>query len=276
MARRLESILDECLERMLGGESIEACLNAYPEQTSELEPLLRTSHVFIRKSMAIQPAPEFKARVYSRLQAMFYAKEEKAERRARIPIWRRGWALATTAILGFLLIGGGTIAASAHALPDEPLYPVKLTGEQVRLILTFSDVGEAKLHIQFAERRADEMLEMASQGKNGKISMLTEQITNHLDKAYMMVGIQIAGEGESRVLAPAPPSSSEAETYSEGKVAGELETLLRQSHAKSLATLRNALDKAPEELKPVLQQAIEGIGEDYDETISIVGNGSSQ
>ncbi len=278
MNQKLENILDECLERILRGESIEGCLKAYPEQASELEPLLKISLVFIQKSSAIQPAPEFKARVNSRLQAMFYAKQEKAERRARIPIWYRRWALAMTAILGFLLIGVGTVAASVYALPDELFYPVKLAGEQVRLTLASSDMDKAKLHIQFAERRAGEMVEMARQGKGNEIFMLTEQVANHLDMVYVMEKtpeVEVEGKGP-KMLVPAPAPSEGAEAYSKGRDAEELETVLGRSWAKSLAALRNALDKAPEELKPVLQQAIENMEEDYNKTISIIESGSSQ
>ncbi len=273
MTRKMEDILDNCLERIFKGESIEDCLKAYPEQTSELEPLLKTSLVFMQRSSAIQPDPEFKARVHSQLQAMLYAKQKKAERRARIPIWQRRWALAMTAILGFLLIGVGTLAASAYALPDRSLYPVKLAGEQVRMTLAFSDIDKAKLHIQFAERRAGEMVEMARQGKSDEIFMLTEQVANHLDKVYVMEQPPEVEEKGPKMLAPAP--SEGAEAYSKGRDAKELEIVLSQSRAKSLAALRNALDKAPEELKPVLQQAIENMEEDYNKTISIIESGSS-
>lgn len=280
MTRKIEDILDNCLERIFKGESIEDCLKAYPKQAPELEPLLKTSLVFMQRSSAIQPDPEFKARVHSQLQAMLYAKQKKAERRARIPIWQRRWALAMTAILGFLLIGVGTLAASAYALPDGSLYPVKLAGEQVKVALAFSDIDKAKLHIQFAERRAGEMVEMARQGKGNEIFMLTEQVANHLDKVYVMektpeVEVEEKGPRASApTLTPALPGGAEA--YSKGKDAEELEGVLNQSRAKSLAALRNALDKAPEELKPVLQQAIENMEEDYNKTISIIESGSSQ
>jgi hypothetical protein len=278
MTRKIEDILDNCLERIFKGESIADCLKAYPEQASELEPLLKTSLVFVQRSSAIQPDAEFKARVHSRLQAVLYAKQEEAERRARIPIWHRRWALAMTAILGFLLIGVGTLAASAYALPDESLYPVKLAGEQVRLKLAFSDIDKAKLHIQFAERRAGEMVEMARQGKSDKIFMLTEQVANHLDKVYVMEQPSEVEEKGPKMPAPtpAPVPSEGAEAYSEGKGTEELEAMLSQSRAKSLDALRNALDKAPEKLKPVLRQAIENMEEDYDRTISIIESGSSQ
>lgn len=278
MTRKIEDIFDNCLESIFKGESIDDCLKAYPEQAPELEPLLKTSLVFMQRFSAIQPAPEFKARLGSQLQAMLYAKQKKAERRARIPIWQRRWALAMTAILGFLLIGVGTLAASAYALPDGSLYPVKLAGEQVKVTLAFSDIDKAKLHIQFAERRAGEMVEMARQGKGNEIFMLTEQVANHLDKVYVMEQPPEVEEKGPKMLAPTPtPAPSEgAEAYSKGRDAEELETVLSQSRAKSLAALRNALDKAPEELKPVLQQAIEDMEEDYNKTISIIESGSSQ
>lgn len=278
MTRKIEDIFDNCLESIFKGESIDDCLKAYPEQAPELEPLLKTSLVFMQRFSAIQPAPEFKARVHSQLQAMLYAKQKKAERRARIPIWQRRWALAMTAILGFLLIGVGTLAASAYALPDGSLYPVKLAGEQVKVTLAFSDIDKAKLHIQFAERRAGEMVEMARQGKGNEIFMLTEQVANHLDKVYVMEQPPEVEEKGPKMLAPTPtPAPSEgAEAYSKGRDAEELEMALSQSRAKSLAALRNALDKAPEELKPVLQQAIEDMEEDYNKTISIIESGSSQ
>lgn len=277
MTRKIEDILDNCLERIFKSESLEDCLKVYPKQAPELEPLLKVSLVFMQRSSAIQPDPEFKARVHSQLQAMLYAKQKKAERRARIPIWQRRWALAMTAILGFLLIGVGTLAASAYALPDGSLYPVKLAGEQVKVALAFSDIDKAKLHIQFAERRAGEMVEMARQGKSDEIFMLTEQVANHLDKVYVMEKTPEVSEGRVKAVAPPAPALPEgAEACSKGKDAEELEAVLNQSRAKSLAALRNALDKAPEELKPVLQQAIENMEEDYNKTISIIESDPSQ
>lgn len=283
MTRKIEDIFDNCLESIFKGESIDDCLKAYPKQAPELEPLLKTSLVFMQRSSAIQPPPEFKERLGSQLQAMLYAKQKKAERGARIPIWQRRWALAMTAILGFLLISVGTLAASAYALPDGSLYPVKLAGEQVKVTLAFSDIDKAKLHIQFAERRAGEMVEMARQGKDNEILMLTEQVADHLDKVYAVEQAPEVEETEleekgPKMLAPTPaPAPSEgAEAYAKRGEAEELETVLSQSWTESLAALRNALDKAPEELKPVLQQAIADMEEDYNKTISIIESGSSQ
>ena len=40
MIRTFDTILDECVDRVNRGESIEDCLAGYPEHAEELEPLL--------------------------------------------------------------------------------------------------------------------------------------------------------------------------------------------------------------------------------------------
>jgi hypothetical protein len=272
MARRkkIEDILNNCLERMFDGESIEDCLRDYPWQASELEPLLKTSFALLRKSAAIQPDPEFKARVHSHLQGMLYAKRE----RAGIPIWRRKWAVAMTTVLVILLAGMGTVAASATALPDESLYTVKLATEQARVALAFSDMDKAGLHIRFAERRVMEIAQMARQGKSDEIPMLAEQMAGHLDKVGVAEKTRQAGQREPKLLAPAPilPSTPSEESEDHGEVeegyAGELKIMLSDSRARSVNVLQTALAEIPKETKPALEQAIEDVANDYDETIS--------
>jgi hypothetical protein len=268
--KKIEDILNNCLERMFEGESIEDCLRDYPLQTSELEPLLKTSFALLQKSAAIQPDPEFKARVHSQLQGMLYAKRE----RAGIPIWRRRWAVAMTTVLVILLAGMGTVAASANALPGEPLYAVKLATEQAGGTLAFSDMDEAKLHIWFAERRAIEIAEMARQGKGDEIPMLTGQMAGHLDKVGVAGKTWQAGERGPKVLAPAPalPSVSPGESEDHGEVeegyAGDLKVMLSDSRGRSVNVLQTALAEIPEETKPALEQAIGDVARKYDETIS--------
>ena len=41
--KEFDNILDECLERVIKGEDILACLADYPEHATELEPLLKTA-----------------------------------------------------------------------------------------------------------------------------------------------------------------------------------------------------------------------------------------
>lgn len=257
---KIEDILDNCLERMLKGESVEDCLRDYPVQASELEPLLRTSFAVLQKSAAIEVNPEFKARVHSRLQGMLRARQEKAEKRAIVPVWRRRWALAMTTVLVILFAGVGIVAASTGALPDEPLYAVKLATEQARVSLAFSDMDRTELYIQFAERRVTEIAEMARQGKVDKIPALTERVANHLGKVYEVEIMQDFAALEPEIRAPAPASMPDEED--------QLKKTLVESRTRSLSLLQAALAETQEADKSSLEQAIRDVTQKYDEAIS--------
>ncbi len=272
MAEKIEDILDKCLERISKGESVSDCLTTYPEQAPELEPLLKTGSALIRKSLVVQPTPEFKAKARSQLQGMLCAKSEKAETRVRVPVWHRKWAVAIAAILVVLFVGTGTAVASGNASPDEPLYRVKLTVEQVRLTLAFSGVSKAKLHIEFAERRASEIAEMARQDQGDRIPALTERLAEHLDKVYEADSTWEVRQGGPKTLAP----SDGAGDYGEGKDAEELTTMLRESRWRSLDTLENALNETPERTKPSLERAIEDVRQDYEETLFLLESALGQ
>jgi len=54
-----DTILDECLEKVFSGESLESCLAGYPDQADELRPLLETV-LGARDAADIAPRPEFR------------------------------------------------------------------------------------------------------------------------------------------------------------------------------------------------------------------------
>ena len=57
-SNEFENILDDCLERLARGETVEQCLESYPEQAAQLRPLLQTSQL-AREASAILPRAEF-------------------------------------------------------------------------------------------------------------------------------------------------------------------------------------------------------------------------
>ncbi|MDY7018507.1 MAG: DUF5667 domain-containing protein [Chloroflexota bacterium] len=277
MAENVQNILNNCIERIFKGETIEDCLKAYPKQAHELEPLLRISSAVMQSSSAIQPTSEFKDRVRSQLQEMLYVKAE--QKRAKVPIWHRRWAVALASILIIFIAGIGTVAASVNALPGQTLYPVKLASEEIRLGLTFSDVEEAKLHIQFAERRTAEIVGIASQGRDDKVFLLAEQADSHISEVEKSIEIELettpqamAPKLASPSQPPAPFMSERAESYEETAKDDRSEMVIMLSHSRTinLDKLQAALDKAPKELKPSLEQAIKNLTRNYDEAISII------
>ncbi len=64
--RQFEDALDQCVSRLLAGESLDACLARYPEMREELRPLLEVAAV-LAETPASAPAPEAKARGRQRL-----------------------------------------------------------------------------------------------------------------------------------------------------------------------------------------------------------------
>ncbi|MDD5093288.1 MAG: DUF4382 domain-containing protein [Dehalococcoidia bacterium] len=61
MKRAFDQILDECIDRLNGGESVEECLKLYPEFAAELEPLLIAALEF-RSGLAFMPSAAAKTK----------------------------------------------------------------------------------------------------------------------------------------------------------------------------------------------------------------------
>ncbi len=171
-----DDIFNECIERIIKGETVEACLTTYPEQAAELEPLLRTVADTI-KATAITPRPEFRQRAGYEFQAAI--RNLKPEKRGFFR-WQVRWVAVVSAVIVILLAGGGTVAASSNSLPDQPLYAVKLATENIRLALTPSAVGKAELYAEFADRRVDEIIKMAEKGKVAQVVKATDRMNDQL------------------------------------------------------------------------------------------------
>ncbi len=178
----IENILDECLERMLlDGESVEQCLDSYPEHADELRPLLDTV-MDARVISSIQPGTEFRDRARRQLQANFREIEEKQSKSIFAWNWQPRWATAAVTIaLVLLLSGGGTVAAAAGSMPGDTLYPVKLATEQTRLAFTFSELGKAEVYTELADKRVDEIIYLAGVNKPDQIETTSERLNGHLD-----------------------------------------------------------------------------------------------
>ncbi len=258
-SKEFDNILDECLERLLvRGETIEQCLQSYSEQADELKPLLQTA-LTAKKASAIQPRAEFKARARYQFSS---ALQEVASQRSR-PFfgWLPQWATAVTIVLVLMLAGGGTVAAAGNSMPDEPLYPVKLATEQVRLTLTPSEIGKARLCARLADRRVAEIIYLADKGDARQVEVIAQRLDKHL-VILARLASALKGDGAPKALAPLPtPAPSEEargdkEVYVEVNSRAKLRMTMARYAVNHPARLRAALEKAPEAAKPALRRAI--------------------
>lgn len=274
--KQLDDALNECLERLVvKGETIERCLASYPALADRLEPLLRTARA-ARQAAAIEPRPEFKAR--ARYQLHTALKEMAAPRKRLFTLPRRfRWATAVAMVLVMMLASGGMVAASSGSMPDNPLYPVKLAVEQLRLNLTTSALEKAELYAELSDRRVTEIVNMARKGNIALAESVTERLDNNL---RMMASLVMAQGQEKAVLesetatqtqkatSPVPTISVEAPdviptisspSLGTGDAAPDdsLRGFYQQNALNNSNILREALATAPEEARQVLLQAIE-------------------
>jgi hypothetical protein len=188
---KFNNILSECLDRILKGETVEQCLLSYPEQAKELEPLLRIASA-ARVASTIQPRSEFKAKARYEFQAALREMANKESRRRPFFSWhwqwQSGWAIAIVSVLVVVLGGGSTVAAAGSSMPDNALYSVKLATEQVQLALTSSDIDKTELNAKFADRRANEIVYLASKGDVQQVQVTAERLNTNLENMTKLTG----------------------------------------------------------------------------------------
>jgi hypothetical protein len=274
---KLNNIFDECLERLLvNGETVEQCLLSYPEYVDELESLLQTV-LATKEAVAIQPRPEFK----SKARYEFRLELQKVEPRRKLTSlsWYPRWAIAVVALLVILLGGGGIVATASNSMPDSFLYPVKLATEQVRLGLTFSDIGKAELHAKLADTRIDEIVYIVNEGKPGQLEKTAERLDEHvvfvtnlsLLESVVDESAAVDSREKAVMLAPAVEEAVEVESgvNDDDQLEGidKLRSLVSRNAANHSAVLGDVLKNAPESAKPALCGIIERLEAGYDKAL---------
>lgn len=226
-SNEIEKILDECLERIFAGETVEDCLKDYPDHAAELKPLLETV-MGVTDAVDVSPRPEFREQAARDFQAA--VRDMKPARSGGFFSLHR-WAVgALSAVVVVLLAGGGTVAAANNSLPDSPLYSVKLATESVRVAFAFSDEHKAELYAEFANKRVDEIVTMAEAGNIEALNRATDNLNGHLiamadvygadgsSHTFATGGDSATGSGEEQQMlasAPAPSSQNRESTLPE-------------------------------------------------------------
>ncbi len=187
-------IFEHCLSALLAGETIDQVLAAYPEQASELRPLLLAAAKAGMKSAQITVPVSARARSRARFLA-------EAERRAA----RKGWfwmparalgtlALILLAVFASLFVTG---LASAESLPGQPLYPVKRAVEQAQLALTTSQTGRLLLEERFDQRRVGEARQLIDTRQSQAVDFAGFMVYDELNGCQVAdIRLQLTAEQE--------------------------------------------------------------------------------
>jgi hypothetical protein len=148
----LEVVLDDCRRRLLAGDSVEACLAAYPEHATELAGWLPL--VVRLRALGSEPDPAYAVRARHRFQRQVVAAQERARAsgRYRPALWLKHLALPLALVLILTASGLGLVQAASGTLPNSPLYPIREAQENVGGLLVRSTDGQASYQMQLANR----------------------------------------------------------------------------------------------------------------------------
>lgn len=199
--RTFRGILDECLESVRRGESADSCLERYPKHAERLRPLLELA-------ARVQRVPATQARPWAQATAWDVVRQRAAELRggkrrpairtsAGLGLWLRPLAVAMALVFAIFAGGGATALASQSALPDSPLYRVKLFTEDVQLWFVFDDSREAEILLDQSDERMDEVLTMARKGKTIPANVLSAMEDRHERAADIVIDLDPAHEDRS-------------------------------------------------------------------------------
>jgi len=214
-SKKLDNILNECLERLLlSGESMDECLQSYPDYAEELRPLLDTV-LSARQVSDIEPRAEFKSRARYEFQRALREKAEKKSR--RLFNWQPAWSAVVASIVTFILVSGVTVGAAGNSMPDQPLYPVKLATEQFQLAITRSPLSKAELYAELADKRVAEIIYLADKDKPDVIETITRRLDTNLEKiAVLSLAPGAPEDGGSEI--PAKPEAAQEQLPSEPRL----------------------------------------------------------
>jgi len=235
MAHGFAAVLDECLSAVRDGEPLESCLARYPKHADELRAHLRLAQRIVL-TPPHEPRPAAQAAAWHQFRAR--AEDRRLGRRPPFSLnvgWLRPLTIAAAVVLAFLGAASGTIYASQDALPDSPLYRVKLASEDARVWFTFDDNGKAELLLDQSSERTTEIMEMLRGGKpvpgnvlsamrdrNARAVRILEDHPNELD--LVTRAREQAAEHEDLLLV----------------LWNDVEESARGDYAEAVATLHNA------------------------------------
>lgn len=185
--RSFNSILDECVDSIRQGGSIDDCLARYPKHAERLRPMLSLATKLPTVPPA-QPRAAVQAAAWDRVRQRA-AEMREGKRRRSVSLgggWLKPAAITVALALGVFGSGGATVLASQSALPDSPLYRVKLFSEDARLWFVFDDNHKADILLDQSEERMDEIIAMIRNGDEIPSNVLSA-LENRNDRAASII-----------------------------------------------------------------------------------------
>ena len=152
----------------------------------------------------------------------------------------RKFAVSTFAailLVVVVLFGGAsaTAYASQSALPGDALYPVKTSLEQTQINLANDAYNQAQLHLEFAQRRLNEIKELLAQGRTNDVEFASNEFEHYIQEAMKASQIVQAADAAR---------------------GAEISKLVSQALLDYASALKSVLIAAPDAVKPTVERAL--------------------
>ncbi|NQW24398.1 MAG: hypothetical protein HQ475_13255 [SAR202 cluster bacterium] len=240
--------VQECIELLRQGVSVEECLERYPDEAVALEPALRAA-VSLSSGLAAELPLTTRARVRSRVLGEWDRQSQPRRWNLSLPVFVPKWAFATAILVLALALGGlGTNTAAANSVPGGVLYPVKEFREGVQLWLARSPEAKVEMYTSLVKERVAEVKKIAAQKQTDQADI--EAISDAL--ARMEVHLTALNIVVANKL-----SDGAVEDANLGFVESLQESITEQDTAGSV--LEKVLAEVPTEVRSDLRDALKAL-----------------
>ncbi|WP_420629729.1 DUF5667 domain-containing protein [Candidatus Leptofilum sp.] len=199
-----EALLQESLDLLEQGETVETILTRYPEHAADLRPFLETAV----QLTTLAPQPSLAAKQTSQKAFLAHAESLKVSPVRPSPWYRLRQILLPIASLALVLILFATtaVSVSGSAIPGDALYSVKRLVETVRLNWADDPETAATLAETYRQERIREVQALLRTGRSAEVTFegevmaiqpnewLVDLIEVQLDEATAIEGQPQVGE----------------------------------------------------------------------------------
>ena len=188
IANEFERILDECVDRLSRGESLEHCLAAYPEHAKQLEPLLQAM-IQTKAAYSFSPSADTKREARQR----FYTALDRLRQPslwerilARRLVWATAASLLVLAVIGYFALNaavfrGDHLSPTVIASPNPNGNFVFLVSDDVNAIADFTNVNVTISKVSLLnERSSKQWVEFVPETKEFDLALLPGEKTQEL------------------------------------------------------------------------------------------------
>jgi hypothetical protein len=229
--------LDEAIESLRSGASVEETLAVLTVDDTEIEPLLRVGSE-LGAAMAV-PMP-LEARRRARQTAMdAWDRRASAPKRWNFAAWFPRLAMPAPAIAAALALvvvfggGTGTVLASVDSVPGDALYGIKQAKENVELWLARTQEDSIHSYMDLVDRRVDEIMILTEANRSTDLTEAVDRLGSHVSALEEIASDGVDGDAGLLALAEATATTVAARV-----------------------ALAEAIDSRPDESNAELQRSI--------------------